>query len=368
MQNILLLIKGLGRGGAEQLLLSAAPYLDHKRFRYEIAYLLPHKDALVPELAEVGIPAHCLHGAKGYRWLARLRKLIDDRDINLLHIHSPYAAIGARVALAGTRLPVVYTEHITWDSYHPLTYWGNLLTYWRNDHAFAVSDHVTQSVEFPRWLAPLQRRKIETLYHGLDFADFAKWSSQDGARAELGISDDAPVVGTVANIKQHKGYPHLLKAACSLRERLPNIRVVVVGTGPIEGEIHALANRLGLDDCVIFTGFREDAPRLVNAFDVFVLPSLQEGLSISLLEAMALGKPVVVTRTGGLSEVVTHDLNGLVVPPGDPGALVDSILEMLSDSDLRQRLGTAARTRAGDFDIRQAVLRQQQVYESLLTQ
>ena len=113
MKRILLLIKGLGRGGAEQLLVSAAPYRDADRFEYEVAYLLPEKDALVADLEGLGIPVHCL-GGRGVGWVGRLRTLVRDRDIDLVHAHLAYTAIGARLGLRRRRLPLVYTEHIVW--------------------------------------------------------------------------------------------------------------------------------------------------------------------------------------------------------------------------------------------------------------
>ncbi len=97
MNRILLLIKGLGRGGAEQLLVNAAPYLDRDRFEYRVAYLLPWKDALVEELRELGMPVHCLEGAKGLAWIGRLRELVRNNRIDIVHNHSPYTAIGTRV-------------------------------------------------------------------------------------------------------------------------------------------------------------------------------------------------------------------------------------------------------------------------------
>jgi glycosyltransferase involved in cell wall biosynthesis len=126
------------------------------------------------------------------------------------------------------------------------------------------------------------------------------------------------------------------------------------------------AERLGLKDTVVFAGFREDASRVAAALDVFALSSRHEGLSIALMEAMALGKPSVVTSVGGLPELVEHDRQGLLVPPGDPAALAAGITTVLGDSALQQRLGQAARRRTADFDIRTAIQRMENVYGELL--
>src|SRR5438034_10921725 len=138
MRRVLHLIKGLGRGGAEQLLVSAVRNGDRSRFVYEVAFLLPAKNAFVPELRAIGISVHCLTGAANLWWPYRLREIVHGRRVDLVHIHSPYPAAFARLAV-GHRVPVVYTEHNIWSRYRTATYWANVLTYGWNRHVFAVS-------------------------------------------------------------------------------------------------------------------------------------------------------------------------------------------------------------------------------------
>lgn len=186
--RVLILIKGLGRGGAEQLIVNAAPYLDRERFRYEVAYVLPWKDALVGELDSMDIPATCLQGGRGVGWLRRLRRLVDERRVDLVHAHSPLPAIGARLSLPYASGPaMIYTEHNVWDRYHRGTYWGNLLTFSRNAHVLAVSDEVRNSVRYPRGLRRLSMPTIETLHYGLDLRSVDPTSSPSDVREELGI-------------------------------------------------------------------------------------------------------------------------------------------------------------------------------------
>jgi glycosyltransferase involved in cell wall biosynthesis len=147
---------------------------------------------------------------------------------------------------------------------------------------------------------------------------------------------------------------------------MPEARFVVVGQGPMENVLKRRAAELGLDGHVVFTGYREDALRIANTFDLFVLASIQEGLSIALIEAMALGKSAVVTSVGGLPEVVEDGFQGIVVPPRDPDSLADAIVRMLRDDQLRNSFGLAARERARDFDIHHAVDRVEGAYQDLL--
>jgi len=366
MKRILHLIKGLGRGGAELLLLSAAPYLDRDRFHYEVAYVLARKDTLVTELEEAGIPVHCLEGGSNPGWLPRLRGLVHQRGVDLVHSHSPLVAAGARVALMGTSKKRVYTEHNVWECYRPATYWANVLTFPRSNQVFAVSDHVRASIRYPGPLRILPMPPVETLYHGLDPEAVAGWQLRDGARAELGIPEAAPVFGAVANFRPEKGHRHLVAAAKHVIHEIPEARLVLVGQGPLEGEVRRQVRESGLERSVIFAGHRRDAPRIAGSFDVFTLSSIHEGLAIALIEAMALGVPAVVTRVGGLSEVVEHGKQGFVVSPGKPRALADSIVTLLRDHQLRDRMGAAAVERARLFDIRNAVRRIEQVYAELL--
>ncbi len=362
--RVLVLIKGLGRGGAEQLLVSGARHLDRERFDYEIAYLLPHKDALVGELRAAGLPVTCLDGARGVGWIGRLRSHVRRRGIDLIHVHSPLAAIGTRLAFGPRGPRLVYTEHNIWARYHRATYIGNLATFFRNDHVFAVAEHVRASIRYPSALSFLPMPPTETLYQGIDMDQLSV--EPDGVRSELDIDDDAPVVGTVANFKTHKAHDVLLRAAVEVRAEIPNVRFVLVGTGPLEEEIRRKVEASGLAETVVFAGFRDDAPRVASAFDVFALPSNYEGLSIALLESMALGKPVVVTAVGGLPEVIQDEVSGLLVPPGASGPLAGNIVRLLRDPALRARLGDAARRRAAEFDIRRAVRRTEAVYEAML--
>jgi glycosyltransferase involved in cell wall biosynthesis len=367
MKRILHLIKGLARGGAEQILVSQAPYWDRGRFMYEVAYLLPDHNALVEDLEQSGLPVVCLDGTRGIGWIGRLGRLVREREVELVHCHSPYAAIGARLGLPRrSSARFVYTEHSVWDSYHRATYWGNLLTYTRNDHVFAVSEHVTASIRYPRPLRFLPMPRVETLHHGLDPAAVDHWRSSDGVRQEFGIPEDAPLIGTVANFRAWKGHAILLEAALQVREAFPHVRFLLVGHGPLEPEIRRQTRELGLESSVVFTGTRDDAPRVAGACDVFALPSLSEGLAIALIEAMALGRPAVVTRVGGLTEVVDHGEQGLVVAPGNPEMLAEAIVTLLKDPPLRRRLGAAARLRSAKFDIRNAVRRHEDVYAELL--
>jgi glycosyltransferase involved in cell wall biosynthesis len=170
----------------------------------------------------------------------------------------------------------------------------------------------------------------------------------------------------VGNFRIDKGHRFLLDAAVRVQREIPEVRFVLVGLGPLEEDVRSRTRELSLERSVVFAGYREDAPRIAGASDVFVLPSVQEGLPIALLEAMVQGIPPVVTRVGGVPEVVRDKLDGLVVAPGDPDSLAEGILALIRDPSRRRVLGASARQRAIGFDIRRTVVRIEEIYEELL--
>ena len=367
VKRILLLIKALGRGGAEHLLLSAARHLDKSRFEYQTAYLVPSLNTLVGEFEASGVPVHCLDGARGSGWIGRLKALVQEQRIDLVHVHSPYAAIGARIALRRRNGPrLVYTEHSGWPFYHPVTRWGNMVTFPRNDYVFAVSEHVRSSISYPVAFRAMRVPPIETLLHGVDPTARPVTAPPEEVRDELGIPRDVPVVGSVGNFRREKGHRYLIDAAITVRRRIPDVRFVLVGHGPLESELRRRVHERGLDGTVIFAGYRGDVASIMNMFDIFALPSLYEGLAVALIEAMALGRPSVVTRAGGLEEVIHDEVDGLLVPARNPARLAGGMIRLLSDESLRERLGMAARRRVVSLDVRRAVRRMEEVYGEML--
>jgi len=364
--RVLWLTKGLGPGGAERLLVTAARRRDRERLEVRAAYLLPSKDALVAELEAEGVPVTCL-GARGTvdtRWLASLRRSLLDDPVDIAHAHSPVAAVGARVAARSLprrlRPRVVATDHNVWRSYVAATRWADALTSGLGDARMTVSAAVRDSLP-----APIRRRSLVVL-QGIEVEEVTVHAAQrDAVRLELGLEPHTLVVGTVANLRREKGYPDLLTAARDVLERLPRVRFVMVGQGPLEAEVHALHARLALGDRVRLLGHRPDAVRLLAACDLFALASIHEGLPVALMEALALGLPVVATTAGGVPEVVEHGREGLLVSPRRPMELADALVTLLTDDNRRRQMSAAAARRGAALSIDTAVRRTEAVYQAL---
>jgi glycosyltransferase involved in cell wall biosynthesis len=364
-RRVLWLIKGLDRGGAERLLTTTAAKLDRDRFEIEVAYVLSGYDGFVPDLEALGIRTHCLGATRTlqFGWVRNLRDLLRSGDYDIVHTHSPLPAVAAR-ALLRRPVPLVHTEHNLWGCYRWPTYVANAVSYGRNEAIIAVSDGVAESIGAARWLPRSRRSTVEVLLHGVDPVTAVRGSeARAQARALLGLDDARQVAGTVANLSPKKDHAGLLTAIDQLRERMPDVLLLLIGSGPLEAELRARVGREGLDDHVRFLGSRDDVAALLPALDVFVLGSRYEGLPIALLEAMAAEIACVATAVGGVPEAITDGVEGSLVPPGDPAALAKALEVVLQDSELRAAMGRAGRLRvSSDFSIDRAVRRTEELY------
>jgi glycosyltransferase involved in cell wall biosynthesis len=195
------------------------------------------------------------------------------------------------------------------------------------------------------------KSRTRVVRYGIDAAEIRRNAPDRGAvRRSLGIADDEILVGTVANLRATKGYPDLLRAAAATTPEAGNVKFVAVGRGPLEPDLRALRDELGLGARFEFLGFRPDAVELMTAFDIFCLPSHHEGLPIALMEALALGLPVVATRVGGVEELVSDGCEAVLVEPRQPDALAAALLALVRDPERRAAMAQRARTRGDALD------------------
>lgn len=352
--RVLWLAKGLGQGGMERLLVTHATLGDRERFDYRAAYLVDRPHSIVAELQGLGVPTTRLGGGKASdpRWLKELIRAVRRERIDVLHIHSPVPAAFARPAIRvmsrSTRL--FYTEHNRWDRYSTPTRLANRMTFRISHRAFAVSEDCRRS------MSTRARSRVETLVHGIDLEAVAGHRCErSAARAELGLRDDAVVIGTVANLRMQKNYPLLLEVAARILGEHPQVQFVAVGQGPLEAELRGLHARLGLGERFRFLGFRDDVLRTMSAFDVFCLASDFEGLPVALMEARALGLPVVATAVGGVTDAVESGVDGLLVPPRDADALIAGLTSVVADPELRRRFADRSSAASDKYDAGRAI-------------
>ena len=363
--KVLWLIKGLGPGGSERLLAAAASAHDSRRVNVSCFYALPGKDHLVSDLERAGVDCTCLAPKGSKLWILRLRSLIRDGQFEIVHIHSPLPGVAARLLIRtlkrSSRPRIVTTEHNAQRTYHWAVRRLNGWTGHRDAAVIAVSNEARTS------LGKRALQKSTLVLHGIDIRETARQRThRTDARAEFGFVESDIVFGTVANFRPQKDFPNLLNALVVLRDQGLRFKMVIVGQGPLEAEMIELTRALGLGDVVTFTGFRADATRAMSAFDVFVLSSRWEGLPVALMEAFALGLPIVSTSVGGIPQVLTNQQDALLVPGKDSVALAGALARMHQDPVLRRRMSIASKGLARDFDIHRATSEIEAVYARVL--
>jgi glycosyltransferase involved in cell wall biosynthesis len=209
--------------------------------------------------------------------------------------------------------------------------------------------------------------KVISIHNGIDMERFNGNCNALKTKTELGLKKDHRLVGTVANLKPVKGYQYLVKAIPKIVDSVPNTRFVFAGEGPLREELTGLAGRLKISEKILFAGRRHDIPQILHALDLFVLPSLSEGISNSLLEAMSAGKAVIATAVDGNLEVVTDGETGFLVPPKDSQALSDAVIKVLSDKPLAKKLGEAGKKRVlTEFHLNKMISKMQNLYQELI--
>lgn len=370
--RVLHVAESAGWAGGEAYLLKLAAALDPARFRLEV--VVPEPGPLVARLGALGVATHevALAGRLvSPAALGALVRVLRARAPAIVQSHGARSNVYTRLAARLARVPVVLsTVHNSLFDYEvsPLRRrlyvaaerWTSGLA----DRVVAVSDAVARDLVQRYGLPPA---RVVTVKNGIDADAFAAARPPAAVRAELGLGPGDRPIGVAARMTEQKGHAHLLDALPAVLARVPAVVCVLIGDGPLRGELEARARALGVAGRCRFVGARADVADLVAALEIVALPSRSEGLPFALLEAMALGKPVVATTVGGCPEVVEDGRTGWLVPPGDAGALARAILGLLEDPEAARAMGArgAARVRA-EFSLARMVGALETLYATLL--
>jgi len=230
------------------------------------------------------------------------------------------------------------------------------------DAIIAVSDQIQEKLQQERVVG-----KIVCVKNGLDLDAFPSQIDRNRKRAEIGVAEDACLIGAVGRLTPVKGLEHLLRAARILLRRQCRVQVAIIGDGGLRGALEQQARDLGIAENIVFLGHREDTQELMFALDIFALPSLSEGIPMALLEAMAAGRAVVASRVGGIPEVVRDGAEGFLIEPRDEQGFADKCLQLIESRDLACRVGRAARMRVErDFSARGMAQQVTSLYDELI--
>ena len=366
--KVLHLITGIDIGGAEKLLVAVTRELREDGLDVAVGYF-KGTGALRKEFEGNGIRTVYL-GEQTLFMIGRavnLYRLLKAERFDLVHTHLIHATLIGRVVSRIAGVPIVITtEHNTsnWQpKYLPVTILYRL-TGSLSHKVIAISEAVRKCLLN---VARIDPSRVEVVYDGVDIARFNPGLDAAGLKKELGLADAYPVIGSVSRLDARKGLEYLVGAIASLIPEMPGTRLVLVGDGPERTRLQDQAKQLGVERIVTFAGSQEDIVPFLAIMDVFVLPSLFEGLSVSLIEAMAMMKPIVATNVGGIPEVVTDGEDGLLVPPRESGSLAAAIRRLVRDRPLADAMRTAARKKIEQkFSLDQLVRRLEHLYENLL--
>jgi glycosyltransferase involved in cell wall biosynthesis len=354
------IIDELPPDGAERLLVDLMRRRSG-RFRYVIVCLVKG-GPLESEFAALGIPVVIIGRTRklDIGMVFKLARWMRQEQVAVVHTHLFTADVFGRIAarLAGVRA--------VFSTSHNVNGWKGRAHRMLDRALSMISSRVVGCTEeVGRVLVQrdgIAARKVAVVENGVDLRRFDSVSAE-GVREEFGIAADAMLMGVVGRLHPQKGHEDLLQAFVRLRSLTgAKFQCLFIGEGELRAQLEEQVTRMGLNDVVRFTGLRKDVPRLLVALDLFVMPSRWEGLPMALLEAMACGKPCVVTSVGGIPSVIDDGANGLMLPPEQPELMAQALARVIGDAELRRSLGATARDCAlRRYDVGRAL----QAYESM---
>lgn len=362
---ILHLIETGGPGGAEKVLIDLASGFNDGRF--ESIVCLRKEGWLSGELIKRGIETHVFseNEVNDIVFLVKLLEIVQKRRVSIIHAHE--FLMNAYSTFIGilSRKPVLTTVH--GKSYY-CEAWRRMLMM---RFASRFSRMITVSNDLLHFLVEMtgiKPHRLKTIYNGIDLAAFKPASSVKPTRLSIGINENDFVIGTVGNLYLIKGHTYLINAIPIIVREVQNVVFLFAGRGDQEEHLRTETVNLGIQSKVKFLGFRSNVPELLSLMDVFVLPSLGECLPLSILEAMAMCVPPVVTDVGGNKEIIENGKTGYLVPPGDTEALAEKILFLLRDKGAAEAIGRDARKKVEEkFSLELMLANYDSMYRSLLS-
>ncbi|HET7219093.1 MAG TPA: glycosyltransferase [Vicinamibacterales bacterium] len=351
--------------GVKRLFAWMIPRFDATRYNVSLVSLRK-KDLSEETLDSYGVDITYLHKSKfDPATLPALLKVIDRNQIDILHLHGYGATTFGRLAAGMRRIPAILHEHANLTDTPWFQKVADACLEPLTDIAIAVSKSTTDFVIKARQLPP---DKVKIVYLGVPLEEFSRPRSAEeiqAARRELGVAPGDVLVGTVTRLHESKGNSFLVDAAATVLRDRPRAKFLLVGEGPLREPLEAQAQALGLGDRFVFAGFARDVARVVSAFDMSVFPSLWEGTPLTVFEALAMGRAIVATDADGLVDVLTHDVDALIVPKRDAAALAAAIVRLIDEPETRARLGAGARATGQQYDIAAFVRKMERLYDLL---
>ena len=342
IQNVLHIVEDLKIGGLERVVAAIVRGLDANKYNPQV-WCLAGGGAVAEELIRAGIPVKILGMCSYHNPLniIKLSRLLKQSKIDIIHTHGYFGGTFGRLAaiLAGTPFIVahVHTQYYGFKIRNLLV--ERILSHF-TDKIVCVSEATRGFVEE---FEGIRKEKTCVIYNGSgpQKGFESQWKIN---RDSFGFINDDIVVVSVASLVKHKGHRVLIDAIKIVSKKNKNLRLLIVGDGPLKNELETYVSDCHLSSNIIFTGLRKDVFALLNLADLFILPSLErEGLGIALIEAMGMGLPVIGTSLGGIPELIKDKVNGFLVTPGNSNQMADAIQRLIVNTDARKKMGMHAR-------------------------
>lgn len=340
--NILIVTESSVPGGAETVVLDLAKNIDRDRFNVWVVLFRP--GWLLDQLREAQVDVRLMESDRSFDlgFIMTLRRFCKENRIDLINSHLPGANMYCAMIGKLAGLPVITTAHneFIMPGYEErFTSIKNFLTRSLATKHVLVADYMKdQYITAGKYTVD----SIEIIRNGIHFRPRPDENILLSLRQQLKLNQSDILIGNVANFDPPKGHNHLVEAAAIVCRENPRVKFLLIGDereGEIADPLKERVAALGLTDKILFLGFRADVADLLHLLDIFVLPSISEGLPLSIIEAKAAAKPIVATNVGGVSEVVFDCQNGYLVPAGDESAMAERLIKLAGDTDLRKTMG-----------------------------
>lgn len=331
---VLHLINNFGDSSISRIVIRLVRNLEQRGCLFHVGALSSYGDMRL-EFIRCGVPTvDFSEGRPGMSSIAkRIGKYVAEQGIDIIHTHTPRTILAAFLSLGmRPRRPFhLATKHLVnspgdrgWGIVYSLM--DRLLLY-APDLLVPVSGKVCKQIT----VCPGLTGRVMMIRNAVDTELFYAPDQREPCRSEFGLPPESVVIGSSGRLEKVKRYDLMLRAFSLVQKRHPETRLMIAGEGSLRHELESLARELGIENSIVWTGFRKDVPRLLAAMDIYVQSSVNEGLSLSILEAMAAGKPVIITDVGGARELVEHRKTGLLIPPGSAKIIAESITELLEN-------------------------------------
>ncbi|HBG60267.1 MAG: hypothetical protein A2Y03_05350 [Omnitrophica WOR_2 bacterium GWF2_38_59] len=367
-KNIIHLIPTLGVGGAEKVILHICKNYDKEKYKITVIYWLDSEE-LLDQIKETGVEVIKLTMKKtiSFEMVFKLSKILKNISADLLHTHFfDSDLIGFFSSLLCNVPQVIHIHSYPYpiETKHCIRY--KIISLFCKKILCVseiVKDHVIKKTR-------INPSNVMVIHNGIEIDDiYDSLSNQNilKTRTSFGIAKDAIILGNVGRLIAKKGQKYLIQAMPLVLKKYPNIKLIIVGDGPLKSDLTQLVNSLSLENVVILAGELKNIPVLLNVFDFFIFPSINESLGIAVIEAMAAGKPIIAIKDTGVSELIANNEEGLLINPENENEIADAIIYMIENPVKTKEFGLKAKEKAKMFSAAIMVSKIQNVYDEILS-